>query len=79
MTIGSGTISRTSCAAARKVAAVVAELKRVKLGKLAEWITTTVAETLRRQCSLGKAIRPGLRRVAGCATPTTLAQRPALK
>jgi transposase-like protein len=25
---------------------VVAELKRMKLGKLAEWITTTVAETL---------------------------------
>jgi putative transposase len=33
-------------AADAKVAAVVVELKRMKLGKLAEWITTTVAETL---------------------------------
>jgi transposase-like protein len=33
-------------AAQAKVAAVVVELKRLKLGKLAEWITTTAAETL---------------------------------
>jgi transposase-like protein len=32
-------------AADAKVAAVVVELKRMKLGKLSEWITTTVAET----------------------------------
>ena len=33
-------------AAEAKAVAVAAELGRMKLGKLAEWITTTVAETL---------------------------------